>query len=487
MDVSTGGITPSSRMVRYLPLAIIAVWLLAYWPTFEALWQRWIQWDEAVAHGLPVFAIFVYFIYRRLPELTELKSGLWEQLAALCLLFIGSGLWVIFYLISIDILAQLILLPLLLLAFSAVYGLRILTRFALLWPFFLFALPAWDYLNDPLLFLSSEFVGAMVRIAGMPAVIQGNSIFIPYGHILIADGCSGLRYLVIALALGYLVALLNQYRWGKLCITLTIAGILGLITNWIRIFILIVVGYKTEMQSSLMADHEYFGWALFALIGLPALFFAPVVKSSSQRLSDSLPEKPSFTGLVAVVGALAVAPMMSSFLLADGSVPEITPMLAGMGTPRSSTPLLVSAPDADRVEIIYIPDRNLYARVDHYRQTQQGQKLVPYIKRLYDSGQWQPVANETRMLAKKPVEWTVFQKKGSREQVAQLQWMKVGPYHSSSVVQAKLWQIPARLGGYRQFQVVTLQSSCLNRDCDSVQHRLEAMASELLQNEVRPL
>ena len=97
------------------------------------------------------------------------------------------------------------------------------------------------------------------------AIVILNSIFIPFGQIVIADGCSGLRYFEIALALAYIIALLNNYSERKLLPALIIAAALGLLANWIRIFILVLIGYESKMESSLMANHEYFGWFVFLL------------------------------------------------------------------------------------------------------------------------------------------------------------------------------------------------------------------------------
>src|SRR5690606_3143231 len=207
-------------------------------------------------------------------------------------ILLGLGLvftsisWFLFHLIQIRILEQLVLLPILYFAIAFIFGVKKLwqLRFLLLMP--LFVLPIWDYLNNGLVQLASSIVGQMVRAVRIPALIDGSSIFIPSGHIMIADGCSGLRYLIISLALGYTIRYLNGYKERDLLISLFIAALLGLAANWIRIFILILVGYHTEMESSLMEDHETFGWIVFALICFPAIYFAPVI---TVRSSIALP------------------------------------------------------------------------------------------------------------------------------------------------------------------------------------------------------
>src|SRR5690606_34589281 len=150
----------------------------------------------------------------------------------------------------------------------------------------------------------------MVRAIKMPAIIDGNSIYIPFGHILIADGCSGLRYFVIALAIGYIISYLNRYNEKRLLVVLAAAAAIGLLANWIRIFILILVGYQSEMQSSLMGDHEMFGWILFGLLCLPAIYFAPVVKSTAEPIAVASSAKVKWA--IPLV-ALALGPLSLSF------------------------------------------------------------------------------------------------------------------------------------------------------------------------------
>src|SRR5690606_14047274 len=117
-----------------------------------------------------------------------------------------------------------------------------------------------------------------VKLSRLTALIDGNNIFLPSGTIFIADGCSGLRYLIISLLIGYIMALMNHYRFMQSIGVLVIAVALGLVANWLRIYLLVLIGYLTDMQSSLMRDHETFGWIIFAMIMVPTVYFAPVVR-----------------------------------------------------------------------------------------------------------------------------------------------------------------------------------------------------------------
>src|SRR5690554_7294287 len=118
------------------------------------------------------------------------------------------------------------------------------------------SLPIWADFIPALVAIASAVVSNWVRLFGMTALIEGNSITLPYGRLVIADGCSGIRYFAISILLAAMMSILNDYRWrGWLCL-LAAAMMLGLVANWVRIFILVVIGYQSEMQSELLTDHE---------------------------------------------------------------------------------------------------------------------------------------------------------------------------------------------------------------------------------------
>ncbi len=484
MDVEHSAHSNSSSLWRYshyLPLFLLVLWAVLYWPTFEGLYARWTKWNEGMAHGLPVAILFIYLLYKSLPwtPLANRNTTWWISLIGLGL---GSAAWFVFHAVNVTILEQLILLPLLVLLLAAVFGLKQVFNHRLLLLFPLFAIPVWDYLNDPLLDMSSFVVGEMVHMVGIPAVIKGNSIFIPYGHILIADGCSGLRYFVIALTMGYLIGYLNKYSERQMCVVLAVAAIIGLITNWVRIFILILIGYETEMQSSLMSDHEYFGWALFAVICLPAIYFAPVVKRhAAPSLTGFATSKGLITLTLLPLVAIALGPMASIAVeLEPGAKPWRSP-LANLGVAQmpKDMPSPLQVPTGGRSEATLVVEEGVHIQVDQYQRESSAEKLVPPMVRLFDSDNWIQEQKMEERLAGHRAAVSILRQKSRDRQVAQLQWFDVGGYIATSIPQAKLWQIPAVLQGRNHFQIVTLQANCLDPDCVTALTKLRQTAEGL--------
>ncbi|MCH8551559.1 MAG: exosortase [Natronospirillum sp.] len=248
---------------------------LPFLDTWTVLARQWLVMDHELAHGSVIALATLWFIYR-LGAQTERQAVLSSNLWLGSFLVVGfTVLATLSQRVGLDVIAQISLVALL-------YGLVLIFFPQAHWieagkvvGLLVFALQAWAYGNDILLLLASAVVGEAVSWLSIPTLIDGNSITIPYGIMLIADGCSGLRYFVISLALAWMLAILNRYTLAMTALALLAAAVLALIANWIRIYALILVGYFSEMQSSLVYEHETFGWVLFAAMILPAIYFAP--------------------------------------------------------------------------------------------------------------------------------------------------------------------------------------------------------------------
>lgn len=475
MDVAHPLNSNKSLLAEYVPLIIVAAAVLLYFPTFIELANRWVQWDESMAHGLPIVAVFVGLLYQRRREFTPQVSGPVERGLALFVLVAMSLAWALFYLVNISLLAQMALVPVLISAFWVAFGFRAVLQHRLLLVLPIFAIPVWDYLNGPLLFLSSEVVGEMVRWAKMPANIQGSSIFIPHGHIMIADGCSGLRYFVVALALAYIIGLLNRYDERKMLLLLSVAALLGIVTNWVRIFILIVIGYQTEMQSPLMEDHEFFGWVLFAVICLPAIYFAPVVRASAKPMDPTGRRLPGKGGWLLAGCFLAAGPAVA-YLSSSSASQSVEPVEVLSGLEGVSVvdrlPMAVQVPPSRLTEAYRASGTGVYLQRDQYIRESVNDKLVPYLGRLYDHYSWSAIERSALTVEGVPIRLETYRHQSSGRQVVQAQWFEVGDYQVTSVKEAKLWQVPAALRGQTHFAIHSLQAECSGRDCQRAQERV---------------
>lgn len=185
--------------------------------------------------------------------------------------------------------------------------------------FLVFILPFWGLLVPLLQSLSITAVTYIMSFTGVPTYVEGNFVTIPAGVFEIADGCSGLRYMIVSLAIGTLFIFLNikDTKRAILFLSLTIFG--ALLTNWIRITALILIGEYTNMESSLMEDHNTFGWylyvpfmiLLFTWGGRLASPVLPVKETGSFTNNNAAPSVLIFTIFALIVSSVSLKALIS--------------------------------------------------------------------------------------------------------------------------------------------------------------------------------
>src|SRR4030095_2303809 len=94
--------------------------------------------------------------------------------------------------------------------------------------------------------------------------VDGHSVTIPEGTFEIVEGCSGKRYVVIGLAFATMASVTHDVRGRSRVILLAAATLAALVTNWLRVVVVIYAGHVSNMQHYLVAhEHLSFGYALF--------------------------------------------------------------------------------------------------------------------------------------------------------------------------------------------------------------------------------
>jgi exosortase len=447
-------------------LVVTAVAVLLYYPTWIRLVEAWLEFEQVLAHGLATAFIFIGLVLTHPPghfsSHTLLKP---YRILGATLLIATTLTWNLLELVRIDTLAYLMLPAGLTTTAWALLGLPRTLSFL---PYVLLlslSLPIWADIVPALVDLASVVVGTWVGWFGMTALIEGNSITLPYGRLLIADGCSGIRYFAISILLAMMTSILNDYRWRGWLITVLAAATLGLIANWVRITILVVVAYETDMQSDLLTDHETMGWVVFGVFVLPALYFSPVRKRVEN--AQSITNKPGFnkTGVWAVIIAIALGPVALT-ITQTSSTPATAWTLDlpnATSANNSDMPIALDLPDTLKDQVWHT--NRLWISLAQSQKTTSDEKLVPYLRPSFDHSLWQ--TQETYSPGLKRVQNIL-----SRKQVIVGQWFQIGSYRAWSYKEAKLLQVLATLKGEKRFGLVTLQAECKQLDCSGLVSQL---------------
>lgn len=238
-------------------LALTVIVSLLFWPVILDIWRYSFD-DGTYSHAflIPFVALYVLYDIREQLQFRSKPNGF--TLILVFLLMVELCLYLGQISLPVRALLPLVLLSALLSIFVSHKGLYL---YALV---FLFITPIWGLLSPPLQQLSTTAVETIMAFTGIPSYFEGNIVSIPSGQFEIANGCSGLRYFITSLFLCLLFVYFNlrSARRILLFFIITMAG--ALLVNWIRIITIIFIGHLTNMQSSIVGDHNNLGWYVYA-------------------------------------------------------------------------------------------------------------------------------------------------------------------------------------------------------------------------------
>jgi exosortase len=486
MTTQVAAARPGGENRGVVLFAALLALLGSLWPTLQTLpatWQR-----HGMSHGWLIAALIVWLLWRDRRQFTRAAPGnalVMVPVAALSLL------WFAAIVAHVQVAHQLAFVLLLVCWSLVLCGDRAARTAMLLGATFFLALPLWESgipLLRPLTTLAS---GNLARLAGVPAVIDGDFIHIMAGSFLVADGCAGINYLVAGLVIGAIYAHVLASGWRAQAVIVAVAGVIAILGNWLRVAALILVGHRTGMESRLIEEHSAFGWGVFAVSLVPFFFAAHFI---SRRRPGSPADDPQLdgtegnagqadthdqtdrrTGLVVLTTGLAVlGPLL---YLAVGLLPPAAsspsaawPAAGGTWLPAAAAEQPAWQPDyhgADRHERTAFTNGDAWVVTDHYvfLEQDQGAKLVGYPNRIAPP---EDVVSERIVGPLDP---------GGRRWVRQAVlrtpegpvvtwfWYRVGGVETSIPIQAKTLEIPAFVKRRRTAELLAVSAVCRGGDC----------------------
>ena len=251
----------------YIGLIIFFI-ILVYHSTFAWLFERYAAADSYYSYGLLVPFISIFLIWHKKEELKKLDSqyshwGITILVFSLSLHFI-STLFDVFFLSGFSILFLVFGISLFL------FGKKITREilFPLSFLFFMFPLPL-ELINSISLPMSMFVVKSSVfilrRFADIPITNEGFQLFLPKGTLVVENLCSGLRSLIVMLALSSIFAYLLNANMLKKIVLFLLAFPIAIISNLIRVILLCLAVYIYGSQKTMGFFHEFTGYLVFVI------------------------------------------------------------------------------------------------------------------------------------------------------------------------------------------------------------------------------
>ncbi|HKE96641.1 MAG TPA: EpsI family protein [Povalibacter sp.] len=329
---------PASYLATARPFVVISATLLlalvALWPNVIALVRVWDQ-QYDYSHG-PLIVLVALVWYVRMRERIDAAAAA-PSWFGLSLLLLTLGTWLIAWRGSSEMLQD-VLLPLILwLAAWTVAGNRVGWLLAAPVAYLYFAIPVWEHLVPFLQWLTTGVTERALMALHVPATVSGNEVTLPAGTFLIAEGCAGKRYLIVALPLAVMMGALSGLKMKRLVLLVAIAALLAIVTNCIRVTTIVWLGHVTNMRHYLVAvEHVTFGLVLFVPLMIGIVAVARLLTPRSQDTSPSASPGPrEVHPLAPGAWVLAATPLVLVF-----AIRTLVPVASATGFAQHALPVL---------------------------------------------------------------------------------------------------------------------------------------------------
>jgi exosortase len=258
--------TPSPHRPLFWVLAVLLVttFLALFWPVLTDLVWTWSR-DSNYSHGFLVLPVSAYLAWSRREELaaTERRPS-WVGLIVVCgslvTLLIGTA-GVEFFLMRTSVIGVVTGMVLFLAGWR---WLRILA-FPLAFTLLMIPIPPVVFFKIafPLQLLSTRFGVAILELARIPVLREGNVIALAHTNLEVTEACSGIRSLISLFTLATLYGYFSSpYRISRIGIALMSIPI-AIVANGLRVAGTGIAAHYIGPSAATGFFHEFSGWTVF--------------------------------------------------------------------------------------------------------------------------------------------------------------------------------------------------------------------------------
>lgn len=308
----TGAWAPALARLALASSMVIAL-TMTEWREMAHQW-----WDiDTYAHVLLIPPILAWLVWLRRAELAQIVPAGWPR--GLGVVLAGLAIWLAGREAEVNLFAQAGAVMALQGTVASLLGVRaaLVLAFPLLYAFFL--VPFGDEIIPILQDVTARAAIALTHASGVPATIDGLFIDTPAGRFVVAEECSGVKFLIAMIALGTLVAWTGFRSWRRRVLLLVAAALTSIAANGVRAWGTIYAAQFVGAERAGGLDHIVYGWVFFAIViaivlGVAWRFFerepgeAGLTAVEADALARSVGGRSITSGLALfVIGGMAIA------------------------------------------------------------------------------------------------------------------------------------------------------------------------------------
>jgi exosortase A len=274
----------SQSLLVFAGCSVLLIWLFR--ADVGAVIKVWST-SLTFGHGFFIFPVTIFLFYRLRRQLAESqpKPAAW----ALPLIAGALLIWMVGELVDLAVVRQFAFVSIWQLLFLLVFGWQVARASIFPLAYLYAAVPFGTSAIPTLQYITANLSVAFLRLSGVPVFLDGFHIEIPSGNFLIAEACSGVRYLIVCLAVGVLAAHLFFRSWPRRIIFVAVSFVMPIIVNGVRAYTMVMFGHYGRYDLATGFDHLVAGFifmstVLLCLLGAGVLLRdAPAVPAASDR------------------------------------------------------------------------------------------------------------------------------------------------------------------------------------------------------------
>lgn len=280
---------------------------LIFFNTIDSMVQTWLR-SETFTHGFLILPISLYLIWMNKKPLMNIAPA--TQLWALPLIALVAFGWLLASLVDVLVFQQWAFVTLLILFVLLIFGWQVVKQllFPLLYLYFM--VPFGEQFITPMMNMTAHFVVSAIELTGIPIYSEGTFFTLPSGSWSVVEGCSGVRYLIASIALGTLYAYMTYTSYLKRSIFIAVSIVFPIVANWLRAFMIVMLGHFSDMKLATGVDHIIYGWVFFGIV-LFIMFWVGSYwrdeeKTSDKTLPQSVKKEPASKVAIYLISAYLI-------------------------------------------------------------------------------------------------------------------------------------------------------------------------------------
>lgn len=242
---------------------LLAVIGALFHETLGAMFAIWMR-SDTFAHCFLVPPISAWLVWRGRARLVGLVPApsvwAWPPFVGACVL------WLLGELAGVNAASQTAVMAMLVLSVPALLGLQVARALAFPLLFLFFAVPAGEFLTEPMIDATADFTVSALQFTGVPVYREGRSFVIPSGSWSVIEACSGVRYLIASFMVGTLFAYLNFATWRRRAVFMLVSLAVPVLANWVRAYMIVMLGHLSGNKLAVGVDHLIYGWVFFGIV-----------------------------------------------------------------------------------------------------------------------------------------------------------------------------------------------------------------------------